>query len=184
MDLEGKSWRTQSRTLILGRSLSEFMRKVGIFDDGGALRRRLRIQMDRLFHSTVSLTYESNYGKESVSSLVADHDRLWWEPKRPDEPVLWDNTGVEDGPAQVAVGFQLVRKAPSRGQHPGKSVLEYVLHASVVEQKASNNGAKSGVLFLPNPFQHAVCTRFAETEMSKTLQAGQGVGGSCSETGG
>ena len=83
--------RTQSRTLILGRSLSEFMRKVGIFDDGGALRRRLRTQMDRLFHSTVSLTYESNYGKESVSSLVADHVRLWWDPKRPGEPVLWDS---------------------------------------------------------------------------------------------
>jgi len=83
--------RSQSRTLILGRSLSEFMRKVGIFDDGGALRRRLRTQMDRLFHSTVSLTYESNYGKESVSSLVADHVRLWWDPKRPNEPVLWDS---------------------------------------------------------------------------------------------
>ena len=39
--------RTRSRELVLGRSLSEFMRKVGIFDDGGALRRRLRTQMDR-----------------------------------------------------------------------------------------------------------------------------------------
>ena len=39
--------RTRSRELVLGRSLSEFMRKVGIFDEGGALRRRLRTQMDR-----------------------------------------------------------------------------------------------------------------------------------------
>ena len=83
--------RTQSRTLTLGRSLSEFMRKMSIFDDGGAIRRRLRTQIDRLFHSTVSLIYEDKYGKESVSSLVADHVRLWWDPKRPNEPVLWDS---------------------------------------------------------------------------------------------
>ena len=69
------------------------------------------------------------------------------------------------------------------GQYLGESVLEDVLHAGVVEQEAANNGAKSGVLFLPNPFQHAVFTRFAETEISKTLQADQGVGGACSETG-
>ena len=42
--------RTQRRELILGRSLSEFMRAVGIFNDSGAMRRRLRTRMDRLFH--------------------------------------------------------------------------------------------------------------------------------------
>ena len=55
--------RTQRRELILGQSLSEFMRAVGIFDDGGAIRRRLRTQMDRLFHATVSLSYEDEHGK-------------------------------------------------------------------------------------------------------------------------
>ena len=41
--------RTQHRELILGRSLADFMRSVGVYDDGGAVRRRLRNQMQRLF---------------------------------------------------------------------------------------------------------------------------------------
>ena len=83
--------RTRRRELILGRSLSEFMRAVGIFDDGGAIRRRLRTQMDRLFHAVVSLTYEDKHGKQSASSLVADRVEFWWDPKRPREAVLWDS---------------------------------------------------------------------------------------------
>ena len=83
--------RTRRRELILGRSLSEFMRAMGIFDDGGAMRRRLRTQMDRLFHAVVSLTYEDKHGKQSASSLVADRVEFWWDPKRPRETVLWDS---------------------------------------------------------------------------------------------
>ena len=86
--------RTQSRELVLGASLSEFMRKLGIYSTSGGrrgTRTRLRNQMDRLFHAQVSLIYEDKHGKESLSSLVADRISLWWDPKRPDEPVLWDS---------------------------------------------------------------------------------------------
>ena len=86
--------RTQSRELVLGASLSEFMRKLGIYSTSGGsrgTRTRLRNQMDRLFHAQVSLIYEDKHGKKSVSSLVADRISLWWDPKRPDEPVLWDS---------------------------------------------------------------------------------------------
>ena len=67
------------------------MRAVGIFNDSGAMRRRLRTQMDRLFHSAVSLSYEDEHGKQSASSLVADRVEFWWNPKRPQEAVLWDS---------------------------------------------------------------------------------------------
>ena len=53
--------RTQSRELVLGRSLSEFMRKLDLNTSGGSSRgdrTRLRNQMDRLFHSSVQLIYE------------------------------------------------------------------------------------------------------------------------------
>ena len=43
--------RTQHRELILGDSLSAFMRKLEIYNDGGALRGRLQEQMRRLFKS-------------------------------------------------------------------------------------------------------------------------------------
>ena len=43
--------RTQSRELVLGRSLSEFMRALGVYDTGGRTQRRLRNQMNRLFNA-------------------------------------------------------------------------------------------------------------------------------------
>ena len=87
--------RTQSRELVLGRSLYEFMRKLGMDDRSGGERgdrTRLRNQMDRLFAAQVSLIYEDKQQKLRVSSLVADRAEFWWDVKRPAAPVLWDST--------------------------------------------------------------------------------------------
>ena len=86
--------RTQSRELVLGRSLSEFMRKLGLNDDSGSARgnrTRLRNQMNRLFHSQVELTYAHEHGERFIASRIADRGEFWWDPKRPDAPVLWDS---------------------------------------------------------------------------------------------
>ena len=86
--------KTQSRELVLGRSLSEFMRELGMKDDSGSPRgdrTRLRNQMKRLFACTVSLIYEDRSGFSRVSSLVADKHEFWWDPKRPEERTLWDS---------------------------------------------------------------------------------------------
>ena len=86
--------RTQSRDLVLGRSLSEFMLKLGLAPVGGGTtgaRTRLRNQMDRLFNANVSLIYEDNHGKATVNSQIADRTELWWNPRRPDAPTLWDS---------------------------------------------------------------------------------------------
>ena len=56
--LSTEAVRTQSRELVLGRSLSEFMRSLGINSDSSGVRgeqTRLRNQMNRLFGCTVSL---------------------------------------------------------------------------------------------------------------------------------
>ena len=92
--LSTEAVKTQSRELVLGKSLSEFMRTLGMEDRSGSPRgdrTRLRNQMDRLFHSHVQLIYEDEQHKASVSSQVADRTDLWWNPKRPDEPSLWDS---------------------------------------------------------------------------------------------
>ena len=70
------------------------MRKLGMEDRSGSPRgdrTRLRNQMDRLFHSHVQLIYEDEQHKASVSSQVADRTDRWWNPKRPNEPSLWDS---------------------------------------------------------------------------------------------
>ena len=87
--------RTGNREIVIGRSLSAFMRKLGINSDSGGKRgehTRLRNQMKRLFHCTVSLVYEDkNGGDASVSALIARRTEFWWDPKRPDERTLWDS---------------------------------------------------------------------------------------------
>ena len=82
--------RTQSRELILGSSLSEFMGKLGMDSVGGA-RTRLRNQMRRLFNAHVQLVYEDKLGEASVSSSVTSRTEFWWDPKRPDVPMLWES---------------------------------------------------------------------------------------------
>ena len=79
--------RTQKRELVLGRSLYEFMHKLGMEDRSGSARgdrTRLKNQMRRLFRSTISLVYTEGDVSASVSSLVADRTLFWWDTKQPD----------------------------------------------------------------------------------------------------
>ena len=85
---------TQSRELVLGRSLSEFMRTLDIHTQSGGrggVRTRLRNQMKRLFGCTVTLIYEESAGFARVSSLVADKHEFWWNERKPDESSLWES---------------------------------------------------------------------------------------------
>ena len=83
--------KTGSRELVLGRSVSEFMRRLGIYSSSGEKHTRLRNQMDRLFNAHVSLVYEDEHGKATVNSQIADSTAFWWNPKRPDQPSLWES---------------------------------------------------------------------------------------------
>ena len=68
------------------------MREIGLDSSSGAGRRRLRTQMDRLFHAQVEMIYEDQLGKQSVASRVADRSRLWWSNSQPDQQTLWNST--------------------------------------------------------------------------------------------
>ena len=86
--------RTQSRELVLGRSLSKFMRTLGMNSDSGGARgeqTRLRNQMKRLFSAHVSMIYEDERGEVRVSSLVADRAAFWWNERKPAESSLWNS---------------------------------------------------------------------------------------------
>ena len=83
--------RTQSRKLVLGKSLSDFMRTLSIYNSGGNPQTRLRNQMKRLFTAHVQLIYEDEHGEARVSSSVADRTEFWWNERKPDEPTLWES---------------------------------------------------------------------------------------------
>ena len=83
--------RTQSRVLVLGRSLSEFMRALGVYDSSGRTQTRLRNQMKRLFGCSVSLIYEAAQREATATAVIADLTDFWWNPKRPNEPMLLES---------------------------------------------------------------------------------------------
>ena len=86
--------RTQKRELVLGKSLAEFMRTLGIYHNSGGrggVHTRLRNQMDRLFHASVQLIYEDKGSKAAISSFVADRTEFWWNERKPNKRVLWES---------------------------------------------------------------------------------------------
>ena len=82
---------TQSRELVLGNSLSEFMRALGIYSNNGRVHIRLRNQMRRLFQCHVQLVHEHEHSERFVSSQIADQGEFWWSARRPDERSLWQS---------------------------------------------------------------------------------------------
>ena len=83
--------RTRSREIVLGKSLSDFMRSLDIYSSSGGKYTRLRNQMKRLFGCSVSMIYEDKHGEQFVSSLIAERGEFWWNERKPDEPMLWDS---------------------------------------------------------------------------------------------
>lgn len=88
--------RTKSRHLELGDSLSSFMEGLAISPTGGRWGTipRLKDQMQRLFTSTVSCTYDNvDEGQWSdVGFRIANEVHLWWDPKNPDQSSLWGSS--------------------------------------------------------------------------------------------
>ena len=89
--LSTEAVRTQNREIVLGRSLAEFMRELGIYSSGGVVQIRLRNQMRRLFGCTVQLTYKDANVERFVNSPIAESGEYWWNERKPDQSSLWDS---------------------------------------------------------------------------------------------
>lgn len=86
--------RTRSRDLVLGDSLSSFMRELDMMPTGGRWGSitRLKTQTQRLFSTTVDCFYTSEERTGMVGYRIADRAMLWWHPKAPDQAALWQST--------------------------------------------------------------------------------------------
>ena len=92
--------RTQRRELMLGRSLYEFMRQIGLNDRSGGLngeRTRLKNQMRRLFSCSVQLVYTDADHEVLVHSFIADRAEYWWDVSRPNAPVVMEQHESNSG---------------------------------------------------------------------------------------
>jgi hypothetical protein len=87
--------RIKSRELLLGDSLSDFMRQLGLVPTGGrwGTITRLREQCRRLFTTSVSCLYLAEHRRIDAEAgfRIADWHVLWWDPKSPDQTDLFDS---------------------------------------------------------------------------------------------
>jgi hypothetical protein len=86
----------KNRELILGKSLASFMRQLDIEPTGGrkGTITALREQMRRLFNTTISCTYSDVERDSGTRMVLVENYDLWWEPKDPNQRVLWNSTVI------------------------------------------------------------------------------------------
>lgn len=93
--------KTQSRELILGNNLSEFMSKLGLVPTGGRWGSitRLKEQANRLFSCVIAWRYNnpvSNTGnKKALYTIISKEDDnnkiYWWDSNPPDQTNLFES---------------------------------------------------------------------------------------------
>jgi hypothetical protein len=92
--------RTKDRELVLGDSLSDFMRELGLEVTGGrwGTIARFKNQVERTLHARILALYEteSEDGMKGRSSGkyvdVAEEWDLWWDYSEPNQSTFWQST--------------------------------------------------------------------------------------------
>jgi hypothetical protein len=85
--------KSKNRDIVLGDSLSDFMRELGLMPTGGRWGSitSLKQQMTRLFSSTVSCVWETKDSTAIANMPIVSKAQLWWDPKRPEQAALWQS---------------------------------------------------------------------------------------------
>ena len=83
---------TEDRTLSLGHSQSDFLKKIGMHNNGRDIE-RFKDQALRLFKSVISVEYaDSTSGDESARLLISSQSHVFWHPKCSDQKALWESS--------------------------------------------------------------------------------------------
>lgn len=75
--------RTRKQKIVLGSSLSNFLKELGLYRTGGQRGdiTRLRDQLIRLFSAGISAVYSSGERMALKHTLIAEEADLWWDSK-------------------------------------------------------------------------------------------------------
>jgi len=85
--------RTKERELVLGDSMSVFMRELGLVPTGGrwGTITRLQDQTKRLFNAMIVCSYSTSKRDTSTKFGISDDDDLWWHDN-PEQAGLFKST--------------------------------------------------------------------------------------------
>ena len=82
--------RTKSPEIFLGKTFREFLELVGI-SVGGKQYKQVQKQLERTISSSFAWTYKNEKTWSRTNVQVAHQSQLWWDPKSPDQPALWES---------------------------------------------------------------------------------------------
>lgn len=82
--------KTKSPEIFLGKSFREFLELVGI-KDGGKQYKQVQKQLERTISASFSWTYKNEKMWSRTNIQVSHQSQLWWDPKSPDQPSLWES---------------------------------------------------------------------------------------------
>jgi hypothetical protein len=90
--------RTGEQELVLGDSMSDFMRQLDLVPTGGRWGSiiRLKDQTKRLFSCSVHCFVDNKEQFTGRNLQVAKDYSLWWEPKGPSQKTLWQSSVLLD----------------------------------------------------------------------------------------
>jgi hypothetical protein len=89
----------KKRRICLGKSLSVFMRKLGLDPGRGGKRSdatRLKNQMDKLFRARISFERVADAGPDMMEEVwidmpVGSETHYWWDVKNPNQDTIWES---------------------------------------------------------------------------------------------
>lgn len=86
--------RTREQKIVLGSSLSDFLKELDLYRTGGKRGdiTRLRNQLKRLFSAGISAHYSSSERMALKQTLIAEEADLWWDSKEIHQAGLWEST--------------------------------------------------------------------------------------------
>jgi len=92
--LTAEAVKTKRRELVVGDSLSAFMRQLDLVPTGGrwGTIARLREQTKRLFSTHINCTYDDKQSFQTANRQIVENAMLWWSPKQPGQAALWGST--------------------------------------------------------------------------------------------
>jgi hypothetical protein len=116
--------KTKNKEIILGDSLSEFMRNLDLVPTGGRWGSitRLKEQMTRLFSTAIVAKNEDETNHKQRNFLLVEDVDVWWEPQNPGQASLWESSvtlsdkffrEIIDNPIPVDVrALKALRRSP------------------------------------------------------------------------
>ncbi|MGO3768157.1 replication protein RepA [Halomonas sp. AOP1-B1-8] len=113
--------RTKEPVLFLGRSQNEFLSKLQLPTTGQYIK-AIKNQAHRLFSSVITVSAENDSQIALENILIAKKAAIFWSPKHPDQPSLWESQltltqdffeEVTSAPVPIDMrAYQALRKSP------------------------------------------------------------------------